>query len=48
MLRFNSAEDAYRYWDALGGEGQHFDDWVEDQGITWLSEEDQEFIRSFE
>lgn len=57
-MRFNSEEDAYNYWQAayslsgnvapLENRGQLFNEWVDDQGISWLDEELQQFIKEFE
>jgi hypothetical protein len=51
-MKFFSREDALSYWLAAdnmsGGVQIDFNTWVDTQKITWLNEEDQEFIRSFE
>ena len=58
-MRFFSEQEAREYWLAayqLSGGGhtsfaeqlELFRDWIEDQGITWLDEHSQDFVREFE
>jgi hypothetical protein len=62
-MRFNSEEDAYRYWEEsyyLSGGGYEgvgrcfddradmFNDWVDDQAVSWLDEDLQQFIREWD
>lgn len=57
-MRFKSEAHAYRYWQeaySLSGDvapldrrEDLFNDWVDDQAVSWLDEDTQEFIRTFE
>ncbi len=54
---FNSEEDAYQYWEeaySLSGDVAHldrrelFNDWVDDQAVSWIDEDTQQFIREWD